>query len=93
VRSTGTPTSPGPATRATPHAGTIRVVGHGVDEYVPAGPDGHWSFQGPGGRYTVTGTSPGYLSRAGATDACRARHRVTVPLMGSTHLDVLCELR
>jgi hypothetical protein len=83
----------GPAGGTTPHAGTIHVVGNGIDAYIPAGPDGHWSFQGPGGRYTVEGTSPGYLSRAGATDACRARHPVTVRLMKSVRVDVLCQLK
>jgi hypothetical protein len=83
----------GPVARATLHAGTVHVVGQGIDEYIPVGPDGHWSFDGPGGRFKVTGTSPGYLSRAGATDACRARHPVTLRLMQSVRLDVLCQLK
>lgn len=83
----------GPVRGRTAHEGTVHVVGHGIDEYIPAGPDGRWSFQGPGGRYTITGTSPGYLSRAGATDACRAPHPVTVRLMRTTRIDVVCQLK
>lgn len=83
----------GPAGTATPHTGTVRVVGQALDVYVLVRADGHWSFQGPAGSYTVTGSSPGYLSRKGIADSCRADGPVHVSAGHSAQADVVCPLR
>lgn len=78
---------------AKPHAGTVHVVGDGMDWYVPVGPDGRWSFEGPAGTFTVTGSSPGYLSAAGVPDSCHAATRVTLRWEHTTKADVTCQLK
>lgn len=70
-----------------PHAGTVHIVGGGVDKYIPVGRDGRWSFDGPAGTFTVTGTSPGY------PDLCRAVSRVTLSFLRPTKGNVYCQLR
>jgi hypothetical protein len=84
----------GPAPgRPTPHPGTVHVVGNGLDQYIPVGKDGRWSFEGPAGTFTVTGSSPGYLSAEGVSDACRAGHPVTLRWEHTTKANVYCQLR
>ncbi|HEX3931949.1 MAG TPA: PASTA domain-containing protein [Nocardioides sp.] len=76
-----------------PHAGTVHVVGDGLDEYVAVHRGGRWSFQGPAGTYAVTASSPGYLSAAGVPDSCRADHRVRMRWTRPANVDVYCQLR
>jgi hypothetical protein len=76
-----------------PHAGTVHVVGDGLDEYVVVTRGGHWSFQGPAGTYSVTASSPGYLSAAGVPDSCRADHGVRLRWTGTANVDVYCQLK
>lgn len=77
----------------TPHAGTVHVVGDGLDWYISAGRDGRWSFEGPAGTFTVTASSPGYLSAAGVPRSCRAGHRVTLRWEKTTKVKVYCQLK
>lgn len=76
-----------------PHAGTVHVVGDGLDEYVVVTRGGHWSFQGPAGTYSVTASSPGFLSAAGVPDSCQADHRVRLRWTHTANVDVYCQVK
>ncbi|MFN8195777.1 MAG: PASTA domain-containing protein [Nocardioidaceae bacterium] len=76
-----------------PRPGTIHVVGEGLDKYIPVWPDGRWSFEGPAGTFTVTASSPGYLSANGVPDSCQAKGPVTLQYMRTTTANVYCQLR
>ncbi len=78
-----------------PHRGTVHVVNanDSFDQTVRAGRDGRWMIYLPPGTYRVRATSPGYLSRRGAFDACSASRPVTVHAGGSATANVYCQLR
>lgn len=76
-----------------PHEGVVHVVGGGIDKFIRVQGDGRWSFRGPVGTFTVTGSSPGYLSAEGVPDACRADRPVRLRYSRTTHADVYCQLR
>jgi hypothetical protein len=81
------------AAHPVPHRGTVHVVGDGLDEYLVVSSGGRWSFQGPPGRYTVTASSPGYLSAAGVPGSCRADHQVRLRWTRTATADVYCQQR
>lgn len=86
---------PAPGT-AEPHPGTIHVVSTDgtIDQTAEAGTDGAWRMDLPPGTYTVRATSPGYLSKGGAADACSpAADPVTVEDGKPTRVEVYCQLK
>jgi len=85
----------GPAGNPTrPHPGTVRIesTDYTVEQTVGAGDDGRWSITLPPGTYRVTATSPGYLTKAGKTDACTAERPVTVSRGSTERVNVYCQL-
>lgn len=86
--------SGGPTNAEDPHTGTIHLSSGPRDWYVPTDAKGRWNFTGPPGRYTIHATSPGYLTAAGARDACTTAHRmVTARLQHDVRADVYCVRR
>jgi hypothetical protein len=75
------------------HPGTVHIVGNGVDRYLSASRSRGFSFQGPAGTYTVTASSPGYLSKNGVPGSCRAVHPVTLKWITTAKVDVYCQLK
>jgi hypothetical protein len=83
----------GPAgERPVPHAGTVHIIGNGLDEYLQAGHDGRFEFQGPAGTFTLTASSPGYLGRNGVPGSCRATQPVTLSWIKTTTANIYCQL-
>lgn len=75
-----------------PRVGTVRIRGNGFDDYVAAGADGHWRISLPPGRYILTGTSPGFLSKSGAIDACHGLGTAVVRRNRVTVANVYCDM-
>lgn len=82
-----------------PHQGTIHILGTDadgmkVDDFVPTGRDGRWSYSHPGGgTFTVTGTSTGYGLAGGTQDACVAGGPVHVQPLQTVTVTVTCSLK
>jgi hypothetical protein len=85
----------GPAPGAPrPHAGIVHIMNadDSVDQTVAAGIDGRWTIYLPPGTYRVLATSPGYLSAAGASDACSASGLVKVAAGATVTANVDCQM-
>lgn len=85
----------GPAPGAPrPHAGIVHVTNadDSVDQTIRTDAAGRWKMYLPPGTYAVHATSPGYLSAAGASDACSADGQTTVATDQVVTVDVYCQL-
>ena len=77
------------------HSGTVHVFDRDryVDLSARAHADGTWHVRVPPGTYRVSATSPGFGSRQGTYDGCRADREVTVDAHQTADVDVTCQLR
>ncbi|GAB3852376.1 hypothetical protein GCM10028801_03420 [Nocardioides maradonensis] len=77
-----------------PHFGWLHVLNddRSFEQLARTESDGSWSLDVPPGTYTVLGTSPGYLSRAGKRDACSSEGKITVAAHQTVPANVYCQL-